>query len=241
MPVFWLTDELSFPPADLANEDGILAVGGDLSTDRLLLAYSMGLFPWFNPEDPILWWSPDPRFILYPQNLKVSKSMRPYFNQKKFTVTFDTQFEKVMAACQQQYRKGQGGGTWITDEMIDSYTELNRMGFAHSVEVWQGEELVGGLYGISLGKIFFGESMFAKASNASKFGFITLVQKLKELDFWLIDCQQRTQHLESLGGEFIDRKDFISFMEKNKIQETTQGNWGTLFSKNENGQSLEEK
>lgn len=230
MPVFWLTDELSFPPAELANEDGILAVGGDLSTDRLLLAYSMGLFPWFNPEDPILWWSPDPRFILYPQNLKVSKSMRPYFNQKKFTVTFDTQFEKVMIACQQQYRKGQGGGTWITDEMIDSYTELNRMGFAHSVEVWKGEELVGGLYGISLGKIFFGESMFAKVSNASKFGFITLVQKLKELGFWLIDCQQRTKHLESLGGEFIDRKEFIDFMEKNKLQKTEQGNWGDFLN-----------
>lgn len=231
MPVFWLTDELSFPPPELANEDGILAVGGDLSTDRLLLAYSMGLFPWFNPEDPILWWSPDPRFVLYPQNLKVSKSMRPYFNQKKFTVTFDTQFEKVMTACQQQYRKGQVGGTWITGEMIDSYTALNKMGFAHSVEVWQGEELVGGLYGISLGKIFFGESMFAKVSNASKFGFITLVQKLKELGFWLIDCQQRTQHLESLGGEFISRNDFLNFMGKNKFEKTEQRNWGEFFSK----------
>lgn len=232
MPVFWLTDEISFPPPELANEDGILAVGGDLSTDRLLLAYSLGLFPWFNPEDPILWWSPDPRFILYPQNLKVSKSMRPYFNQKKFTVTFDTQFEEVMAACQLQYRKGQAGGTWITDEMIDSYTELNKMGFAHSVEVWQGDELVGGLYGISLGKIFFGESMFAKVSNASKFGFITLVQKLEELGFWLIDCQQRTKHLESLGGEFIKRKDFLGFMEKNKLEETQQGNWGDFFNNN---------
>jgi len=241
MPVFWLTDELSFPPPELANEDGILAVGGDLSTDRLLLAYSIGLFPWFNPEDPILWWSPDPRFVLYPQNLKVSKSMRPYFNQKKFTVTFDTQFEKVMTACQQQYRKGQVGGTWITDEMIDSYTALNKMGFAHSVEVWQGEELVGGLYGISLGKIFFGESMFAKVSNASKFGFISLVQKLKELDFWLIDCQQRTQHLESLGGEFISRKEFLSFMEKNKFEKTKQGNWGEFFSKNGTDKSSEEE
>jgi leucyl/phenylalanyl-tRNA--protein transferase len=229
MPVFWLTDELSFPPPELANEDGILAVGGDLSPDRLLLAYSEGLFPWFNPDDPILWWSPDPRFILYPQSLKVSKSMRPYFNQKKFRVTFDTQFKEVMTACQLQYRKGQGGGTWITDEMIDSYAELHQMGFAHSVEIWQGDELVGGLYGISLGKIFFGESMFAKVSNASKFGFISLVQKLKELDFWLIDCQQRTKHLESLGGEFISRKEFLSFMEKNKLEKTKQGNWGELF------------
>ena len=225
MPVFWLTEELSFPPAELANEDGILAVGGDLTPNRLLLAYSMGLFPWFNPEDPILWWSPDPRFILYPQRLKVSKSMRPYFNQKKFTVTFDTQFENVMTACQQQYRKGQGGGTWITDEMIDSYTELNRMGFAHSVEVWQGEKLVGGLYGISLGKIFFGESMFSTVSNASKFGFIFLVQKLENLGFWLIDCQQQTKHLESLGGEFIDRTDFLDYIKRNKIEKTNKGNW----------------
>jgi leucyl/phenylalanyl-tRNA--protein transferase len=151
--------------------------------------------------------------------------MRPYFNQKKFTVTFDTQFEKVMTACQQQYRKGQGGGTWITDEMIDSYTELNRMGFAHSVEVWQGEKLVGGLYGISLGKIFFGESMFSTVSNASKFGFIFLVQKLENLGFWLIDCQQQTKHLESLGGEFIDRTDFLDYMKRNKIEKTNKGNW----------------
>lgn len=233
MPVFWLTEELSFPPADLANEDGILAIGGDLSTERLLLAYSMGLFPWFNPEDPILWWSPDPRFILYPQNLKVSKSMRPYFNQKKFKVTFDAQFEKVMIACQQQYRKGQVGGTWITDEMITSYTQLHKMGFAHSVEVWQGDELVGGLYGISLGKIFFGESMFAKVSNASKFGFISLVKRLEQLGFWLIDCQQRTKHLESLGGEFISRREFLLLMEKNKFEKTEQGDWGIFLSENE--------
>lgn len=233
MPVFWLTEELSFPPADLANEDGILAIGGDLSTERLLLAYSMGLFPWFNPEDPILWWSPDPRFILYPRSLKVSKSMRPYFNQKKFKVTFDTQFEKVMIACQQQYRKGQVGGTWITDEMITSYTQLHKMGFAHSVEVWQGDELVGGLYGISLGKIFFGESMFAKVSNASKFGFISLVRRLEQLGFWLIDCQQRTNHLESLGGEFISRREFLLLMEKNKFEQTEQGDWGIFLSENE--------
>lgn len=230
MPVFWLTDEISFPPPELANEDGILAIGGDLSTERLLLAYSLGLFPWFNPDDPILWWSPDPRFVLFPDQLKVAKSMRPYFNQNKFTITFDTHFQEVMTACQMQYRKGQAGGTWITDEMISSYTELNKMGFAHSVEVWQGDELVGGLYGIALGKIFFGESMFAKVSNASKFGFISLVKKLEELDFWLIDCQQRTNHLESLGGEFINRKEFLDFMKKNKNEKTLQSNWGDLFS-----------
>ncbi|HFC00520.1 MAG TPA: leucyl/phenylalanyl-tRNA--protein transferase, partial [Phaeodactylibacter sp.] len=178
MPVFRLTDELLFPPPELANEDGILAIGGDLSPQRLVLAYSMGLFPWFNPGEPILWWSPDPRFVLFPKKLKVSKSMRPYFNQKKFRVTYNTCFETIMRNCQQQYRKRQAG-TWITDEMIVSYTKLNESGIAHSVEVWQGDELVGGLYGIALGKIFFGESMFAKVSNASKFGFITLVRKLE--------------------------------------------------------------
>ena len=234
MPVFWLTEELSFPPPELANEDGILAVGGDLSTDRLLLAYSLGLFPWFNPEDPILWWSPDPRFVLFPDKLKVAKSMRPYFNQKKFSVTFDKNFSDVMRACQRQYRIGQHGGTWITEDMIESYTKLHRMGYAHSVEVWQEKELVGGLYGISLGKIFFGESMFTKVSNASKFGFISLVKKLQELDFWLIDCQQRTKHLESLGGEFVSRIEFSNYMRKNSLEKTYQGNWGTLFSENLN-------
>ena len=234
MPVFWLTEDISFPPPELANEDGILAVGGDLSTERLLLAYSIGLFPWFNPDDPILWWSPDPRFVLFPEKLKIAKSMRPYFNQKKFTVTFDSNFEEVMRSCQQQYRSGQAGGTWITDEMIESYTKLNKMGFAHSVEVWQEKEMVGGLYGISLGKIFFGESMFTKVSNASKFGFISLVRKLKELDFWLIDCQQRTRHLESLGGEFVSRNVFLDFMRKNKFENTLQGNWGALFSEKNN-------
>ncbi|MEM6963955.1 MAG: leucyl/phenylalanyl-tRNA--protein transferase [Bacteroidota bacterium] len=229
MPVFWLTEELSFPSPELANEDGILAVGGDLSTDRLLLAYSMGLFPWFNPDDPILWWSPDPRFVLYPDKLKVSKSMRPYFNQKKFTVTFDTHFQEVMTMCQQQYRKGQYGGTWISDEMIVSYTQLNKMGFAHSVEVWQDHNIVGGLYGISLGKIFFGESMFTTVSNASKFGFITLVKKLEELGYWLIDCQQRTKHLESLGGEYIQRREFQKYMDKNKFEKTLRGNWGSML------------
>lgn len=228
MPVFWLTDEISFPPPELANEDGILAVGGDLSTDRLLLAYSIGLFPWFNPDDPILWWSPDPRFVLYPNKLKIARSMRPYFNQKKFTVTFDTQFHEVILACQRQYRKGQSGGTWITDEMVSSYTQLNEMGFAHSVEVWQEDKMVGGLYGIALGKVFYGESMFTHVSNASKFGFITLVKKLVELDFWLIDCQQRTRHLESLGGEYMARANFLEVMQKNRFEKTLRGNWQVI-------------
>ena len=234
MPVFWLSnDEISFPHPELANEDGILAVGGDLSQERLLLAYSIGLFPWFNPDDPILWWSPDPRFVLFPDELKISKSMRPYFNQKKFKVTFDQNFRAVITACQQQRRNKQGGGTWITDDMVEAYCRLNEKGYAHSVEVWQDEELVGGLYGVSLGKIFFGESMFAKVSNASKFGFISLVKKLKELDFELIDCQQKTRHLQSLGGRSISRSEFLDFMKKNSTKETTVGSWSYMIDEDD--------
>lgn len=230
MPVFWLSeDHITFPHPGLANEDGILAIGGDLSVERLLHAYQIGLFPWFNPEDPILWWSPDPRFVLFPEELKIAKSMRPYFNQNKFTCTFDTQFEQVIRNCKDQWRKGQGGGTWISEEMIHAYQKLHEQGYAHSCEVWQGDELVGGLYGVSLGKVFFGESMFAKASNASKFGFITLVQQLKEWGFWLVDCQQETKHLSSLGGRSIPRQDFLDYMKKNEEEQTRRGSWVDLF------------
>ena len=226
MPVFWLSkDHIAFPHPELANEDGILAFGCVLSSDRLLHAYRIGLFPWFNPEDPILWWSPDPRFVLFPDELKVSKSMRPYFNQKKFTLSFDTQFEAVMRACQSQYRPGQVGGTWISEEMIAAYCQLYELGFAHSCEVWRGEELVGGLYGLALGKVFYGESMFARASNASKFGFISLVRYLRDRGYWLIDCQQKTDHLESLGGRSIPRAEFLEVMQINVIEPTDQGPW----------------
>ena len=234
MPVHWLSEKhLYFPPAYLANEDGILAIGGDLTEERLLLAYQQGIFPWFNPNDPIIWWSPDPRFVLFPAELKVSKSMRPYFNQKKFQVTIDQEFERVMRACQTQRRARQSGGTWITESMVAGYVQLHKSGYAHSVEVWEGAELVGGLYGISLGKIFYGESMFAKKSNASKFGFITLVEKLRALDFVLIDCQQETQHLASLGGRSIPRKQFLKMLEQNKKAQTTVGNWMEYLMVNE--------
>ena len=230
MPVFWLSeDHVAFPNPNLANEDGILAIGGDLSVPRLLEAYSLGLFPWFNPDDPILWWSPDPRFVLFPEELKISKSMRPYFNQNKFDFTVDTQFESVMRACKDQWRKGQGGGTWISEDMISAYCQLHQQGYAHSFEVWQEGELVGGLYGLSLGKIFFGESMFAKASNASKFGFIKMVRRLREWNFWLIDCQQETKHLQSLGGRSIPRKEFLDFMKRNEAETTSRGSWKDLF------------
>lgn len=228
MSFYWLRDdELSFPHPRYANEDGILAVGGDLSPQRLVLAYTNGIFPWFNPGDPIIWWSPDPRFVLFPDELKVSKSMRPYFNQKKFSCTLDHDFEQVIRNCQLHDRKGQSGGTWITNNMLDAYIHLHKLGIAHSVEVWQGEELVGGLYGVALGKVFFGESMFTKVSNASKFGFISLVRQLIQWEFNLIDCQQATRHLESLGGRAIPRVDFLSYLEKNQVHPVEQKSWKT--------------
>ncbi len=229
MPVFWLSeDELAFPPPELANPEGVLAIGGDLSAERLLMAYQLGIFPWFNPGDPILWWCPDPRFVLFPSELKVSKSMRPYFNQKKFGLTLDTDFEAVIRACQKAQRKGQGGGSWITEEMLAAYCHLHELGFAHSVEVWKDEELVGGLYGIAIGKVFFGESMFTHVSNASKFGFISLVRLLEKWDYFIVDCQQRTGHLERLGARDIDRSDFLEYLRTHTREPTMRGNWSEL-------------
>jgi leucyl/phenylalanyl-tRNA--protein transferase len=217
-PVFQLHDEfLAFPHPALASREGLLALEGDLSPERLILAYLFGIFPWFNPGDPIYWWSPDPRMVLFPDDLKVHKSMRPYFNQGKYRVTFNQEFKQVMRFC-----KTAGArvdlGTWITDEMEMAYGRLHALGHAHSVEVWEGDELVGGLYGLALGKVFFGESMFAKKSNASKFGFISLVRKLKELDFWLIDCQQETPHLKSLGAKPILRSKFLKILAENRLE-----------------------
>lgn len=230
MPVFQLSKEnIGFPPSELADSGGILAIGGDLSPERLLLAYRMGIFPWYNSDDPILWWSPDPRFVLFPNELKVSKSMRPYFNQQKFELTCDQAFEEVIRACQAP-RDGQHFGTWITEDMVNAYCRLHELGYAHSVEVWQNGEMAGGLYGIALGKCFFGESMFTKVSNASKFGFIALTQKLEKLGFWLIDCQQQTGHLESLGARAISRKDFLEILKKNEQEVTFKGKWLQLFS-----------
>ncbi len=226
--MYWLQEELIFPHASLSNEDGLLAVGGDLSPERILLAYKNGIFPWFNPGELFLWWSPNPRFVLFPENLKVSKSMRPYFNQKKFTVKYDTCFEQVISHCSQSKRKGQNG-TWITDEMIEAYIRLHKMGWAHSVEVYSEDELVGGLYGIAMGKVFFGESMFANATNASKFGFISLVRQLTKRGYTLIDCQQETPHLASLGAEAIPREIFLNLMDKNNDMDHQAENWSDLF------------
>jgi len=224
--MFWLEkEEISFPHPSLANPSGILAMGGDLKPERLILAYNWGIFPWYSEGEPIFWWHPDPRFVLYPDRLKVSKSMRSIFNQKKFTFTFDHAFRSVIASCQKTDRKGQEGGTWITAEMQAAYIQLHELGYAHSVEVWQEKELVGGLYGIALGRVFFGESMFTKVSNASKAGFITLVKILKEKGYTLIDCQQETAHLKSLGAQSISRNRFLRHLTDNQILETKVGSW----------------
>jgi len=203
--MFYLTDKIEFPPVHSATEEGIVAVGGDLSLERLLLAYKSGIFPWFEEDAIIIWWSPDPRMVLFPEKVKVSKSMRKLINKNTFKITFNTCFEKVITCCAEVKRDGQHG-TWITEEMKKAYCKLHEKGIATSVEVWQNEMLVGGLYGIDLAPIFCGESMFSKVSNASKIAFIYLAQKLKEKNYTLIDCQVYTNHLASLGAEEIPRK-----------------------------------
>ncbi len=225
MPLFRLSaNDITFPNPEWSLPDGLLAMGGDLSPERLLEAYHRGIFPWFNPEDPILWWSPDPRLVLFPEKLKIQRSMRPYFNQGKYTISMDHAFEEVMQNCAKTPRKNQKG-TWISTDMIEAYTRLHRMGYAHSVEVWEGEKLVGGLYGIALGKIFFGESMFSKKSNASKFGFILLTLQLRQQGYRLIDCQQETPYMISLGAESISRKQFLQLLEENVTHPTQRGKW----------------
>jgi leucyl/phenylalanyl-tRNA--protein transferase len=209
MPIYELIEDPIFPPLSHAEPDGLLAVGGDLSTDRLLLAYSSGIFPWFNEDDPILWWSPDPRFVLNPKDLKVLRSLEKTIKQGRFKVKVDSAFERVIRSCGDT-RKGEGeAGTWITEDMINAYCHLHELGFAHSVESWYDAELVGGLYGVSLGNCFFGESMFTKMSNASKVAFVTMVRELERSGFEFVDCQMPSGHLESLGAVGIPRHIFL--------------------------------
>ena len=210
--LYYLTTDLFFPSVSQANRDGILAVGGDLSTERLLLAYKSGIFPWFEQDDPILWWSPNPRMVLFLEELIVSKSMRNILNRNSFTVTFNQKFRDVISHCQKVKRDGQSG-TWITNDMIEAYCKLNESGIAKSIEVWQNDELVGGLYGIDLGHVFCGESMFSLVSNASKVAFIALVEKLKAENYKLLDCQVYNPHLESLGCREINRSEFIKILQ----------------------------
>jgi len=205
-----LTDDIAFPDYSFTNEYGIIAIGGDLSTERLKLAYRLGIFPWFNEDEPILWWFPDPRFVLFPAELKVSKSMRKVLRDETFSFTENQAFDQVIQNCRIIKRKGQKG-SWITDEMMNAYIELHRMGLAKSVEVWQNGELVGGFYGVEGKRIFCGESMFSKVSNASKAGFIQFVQKYQDR-YELIDCQVYTEHLESLGAREIPAAEFLNYL-----------------------------
>ena len=208
-----LSKDLVFPPVNLADKNGLLAIGGDLSAERLLLAYKSGIFPWYNEDEPIIWYSPDPRMVLFPKNLKISKSMKQIIRKNQFRATFNQNFPEVISNCKNSYREGQGG-TWITDEMEQAYINLHHLGVAKSVEVWEGNELVGGLYGIDLGHVFCGESMFSKVSNASKFAFIYMVQKLEKEHYKLIDCQVYNEHLASLGADEISRETFLSYLKK---------------------------
>ncbi len=214
MPVYSLDDELIFPHPILREPDGLMAVGGDLSPERLLLAYRWGIFPWYHEGQPILWWWLAPRLMVRPGDVHISHSVRNYINQKKYKVTFDQDFTTVMQRCSSVKRIWQEG-TWIMPEMIDAYTTLHQLGYAHSVEVWDGDQLVGGLYGIALGKIFFGESMFAEKPNASKVGFVTLARHLESKGFLWIDCQQDTPHMRTLGAGLVEEDDFLAILREN--------------------------
>ena len=212
MPVFALEKELYFPPANLAEHDGLLAIGGDLSPERLLLAYKQGIFPWYEGEY-ILWWSPDPRFVLFPGELKISKSMKALLKKNALDFSINKAFEKVIHHCKNIKRPGQRG-TWITDEVEMAYLRMHELGYGVSAVAWKNGMLVGGAYGLKIGKIFFGESMFSKITNASKYAFVQLVQHLKQDGVELIDCQVYTEHLESMGARMITRKEFINTVNK---------------------------
>jgi len=210
--IFTLSKELIFPPVELSEKDGLLAIGGDLSVERLILAYQSGIFPWFEGELP-LWYSPDPRFVLFPDELRVSNSMKQVVKSGKFQFTTDTVFRDVIQNCGMVKRDGQGG-TWITSDMIEAYVQLHKMGFAHSAEVWLEGKLVGGLYGVIIGNVFCGESMFSTESNASKFALIQFVPMLVAKGVDIIDCQVYTEHLSSLGAKMIPRIDYLSFLKQ---------------------------
>ena len=209
--MYLLSKDLIFPEVHLANEDGLLAIGGDLSPERLLLAYKSGIFPWYNKGEPIIWYSPNPRMVLFPNKLKISKSMKQLIRRNEFQITFNKNFEEVISNCKSIEREGQQS-TWITEEMQEAYLKLHKKGIAKSVEVWKNKELVGGLYGVDLGTIFCGESMFSKVSNASKLAFIYMVQKLENEKYQLIDCQVYNNHLASLGAEEISRTKFLTYL-----------------------------
>lgn len=224
MPVYQLSEDLVFPSPHLASKEGLLAVGGDLTRNRLLLAYSLGIFPWYSEGEPILWWSPDPRLVLYPNELKVSRSLDKVINKARFKVTMDCAFERVIKDCA-RVRLENREGTWIVDEMVKAYCRLHESGFAHSIEAWAGDRLAGGLYGVSLGKCFFGESMFTRISNASKVAFVVLVNHLKSQGFAMIDCQITTGHLTRFGAREISRARYLDELDQALKAGTLKGKW----------------
>ncbi len=224
MPVFLLTDKITFPPPHLASSEGLLAVGGDISQERLLLAYRMGIFPWFSDDEPILWWSPDPRLVLYPREIKISKTLKKIMKKGLFKVTMDSAFIQVINQCA-KIRLQNNKGTWIVEDMIDAYCKLHESGFAHSVETWYQGELAGGLYGVSLGRCFFGESMFTRISNASNVALVKLVEYLNALSFDVIDCQLTTEHLLRFGAREIPRITFLKQLEVSLKTPTKKGKW----------------
>ncbi len=209
-----MDDELWFPPLDAAEDYGLLAVGGDLSPERLLLAYSLGIFPWYNPDEPILWWSPDPRCVLFPAKLHISRSLQRFMRKQLYRISFNENFIGVIDCCRSLRSGLDGSGTWITSEMEKAYTRLHQLGFAHSVECWDDDHLVGGLYGVCIGRCFFGESMFSRSNNASKVVLVHLLEYLQKNGFELLDCQQTNDHLLSMGAEEISRQEFQQYLQK---------------------------
>lgn len=224
MPLFRLSGKLDFPPAWLARSDGLLCIGGDLSHKRLLLAYENGIFPWFSKEEPILWWSPDPRLILFPKDIHVSRSLKKKIKKKLFNVTINTAFERTILSCAAPRTNGQDG-TWLVDEMIEAYINLHHLGYAHSIETWRNCRLVGGLYGVCLGGSFFGESMFSTESDASKIALVTLAKLLHHHNFDLIDCQVTTTHLLSMGAKELPRNHFLDILSHSVKRKDTSGIW----------------
>ncbi|MFO7840205.1 MAG: leucyl/phenylalanyl-tRNA--protein transferase [Desulfosalsimonadaceae bacterium] len=224
MPIFRLSDRVSFPPPHFAGPEGLLAVGGDLSTERLLLAYRMGIFPWFSDDDPILWWSPDPRLVLYPPEIHVTRRLQRTMRRGGFTVTADSAFDRVIRMCA-RIRIQSGEGTWITDAMVRAYCRLFEAGYAHSIEAWQNGVLAGGLYGVSVGGSFFGESMFSRVSDASKVALVSLARFMQARDFDMIDCQLTTNHLLWMGAREISRNSFLKQLQQSMKKQTLRGPW----------------
>ena len=229
MPLYLLSEDLAFPSPEQADTEGLLAIGGDLSPQRLVLAYSTGIFPWYSEGEPILWWSPDPRMVIRPEEFCPSKSLKKVAKKQTYRLSMDEAFEDVMRACGRMIRNGQDG-TWITHDMIEGYRALHEIGVAHSVECWRGDQLVGGLYGLSLGNAFFGESMFSKDSNTSKLAFWALNDYAGAVGIEFIDCQLHNPHLESLGAYTIPRKEYLPWLYKAIEKDTRRGQWTTDFA-----------